>query len=229
MRPFDDGRIDERSRRNIMKLYYFTGACSLADHIVLEWIGAPYETVEMSHASIKSPDYLALNPSGTVPLLMDGDVVLTQNAAILCYLAEQYPDARLLGNGSAHERAEVMDWLSFLNSDLHPAFKPIFSPTRFYPEQKYSVAVADTARNRVRAYLDILNARLDGRDWLVNQRSVADPYLFVMLRWAIRVKVGLDGRSHLWRFLEQMYADPGVRAAILAEEGSIAAQSNVRS
>ena len=56
-----------------MKLYYFVGACSLADHIVLEWTGAPYETVKMSHASVKSPEYLALNPNGTVPLLTDGD------------------------------------------------------------------------------------------------------------------------------------------------------------
>ena len=212
-----------------MKLYYFRGACSLADHIVLEWIGAPYQTVEMTHASIKSPEYLALNPSGTVPLLMDGDVLLTQNASILYYLAEEYPDAHLFGSGGLRGRAEVMDWLSFLNSDLHPAFKPIFSPARFHPDEKYSVAVADTARNRVRAHLDILNVRLERRDWLADQRSIADPYLFVMLRWAIRLKIDLNGRNNLWRFLERMYADPGVRAAILAEEGSIADVSKPRS
>ena len=72
-----------------MKLYYFAGACSLADHIVLEWIGEPYETVRMTLASVKSPEYLALNPNGTVPLLVDGDFVLTQNVAILSYLADQ--------------------------------------------------------------------------------------------------------------------------------------------
>lgn len=212
-----------------MKLHYFRGACSLADHIVLEWIGAPYQTVEMTHASIKSPEYLALNPMGTVPLLMDGDVLLSQNAAILCYLAERYPDARLLGSGNARGRAEVMEWLSFLNSDLHPAFKPIFSPTRFHPDEKYSVAVAETARNRVRAYLDILNTRLERRNWLANERSIADPYLFVMLRWAIKLKVDLNGRSNLWRFLERMYSDPGVRAAVLDEEGSITDDSKPRS
>ena len=79
-----------------MKLYYFPGACSLADHIVLEWIGAPYETVELDRAALKSPEFLALNPNGAVPVLVDGDFVLTQNVAILCYLAERYPDARLL-------------------------------------------------------------------------------------------------------------------------------------
>lgn len=204
-----------------MKLYYFRGACSLADHIVLEWIGAPYQTVEMSHANLKSPEYLALNPAGTVPLLIDGDLHLTQNAAILTYLAEQYPRAHLLGRGSVRERAEVMDWLSFLNSDVHPAFKPIFSPARFHPDTKYSSAVADTARDRVRAYLAILETRIEDRDWLTGERSIADPYLFVMLRWALRLKIGLDEYKGLTRFIDRMSADPGVRAAVLAEEGTL--------
>jgi glutathione S-transferase len=209
-----------------MKLYYFKGACSLADHIVLEWTGAPYQAVEVTAASTKSPEYLALNPNGTVPLLMDGDLRLTQNAAILSYLAERYPDARLLGRNSARERAEVLDWLSFLNSDLHPAFKPIFTPARFHPAKEYSATIADRARSRVRDYFDVLDRRLEGRYWLVGERSIADPYLFVMLRWAVRLKIDLDRRSNLSRFLDRMYADSGVRAAILAEEGRVAVESN---
>src|SRR5262245_4707596 len=117
-----------------MKLYYVPGACSLADHIVLEWIGEPHETVKMTWAGVKSREYLALNPDGAVPLLIDGDYALTQNAAILCYLADRHPEARLLGDGTPRGRAEVMKWLAFLNSDLHPAFKPIFSPSRFLPD-----------------------------------------------------------------------------------------------
>jgi glutathione S-transferase len=78
-----------------MKLYYFPGSCALADHVVLEWIGAPYETVKLDRAAVKSPEFLALNPSGAVPVLVDGDFVLTQNAAILCYLAELHPVTEL--------------------------------------------------------------------------------------------------------------------------------------
>jgi glutathione S-transferase len=74
-----------------MKLYYFPGACALADHIVLEWMGAPYGTVKLDRAALKSPEFLALNPRAAVPVLVDGDFTLTQNAAILCYLAERYP------------------------------------------------------------------------------------------------------------------------------------------
>jgi glutathione S-transferase len=208
-----------------MQLYYFPGACSLADHIVLEWIGVPYETIKVDRDGIKSPEYLALNPTGTVPLLVDGDFHLTQNAAILWYLADRYSAAHLLGEPTPQDRAEVMRWLSFLNSDLHPAFKPIFSPTRFLPDTSRADEITGAARDTVRKYLAILNARLDGRDWLVDQRSIADPYLFVMLRWAVSLNVELKGFEHLARFLDRMYADPGVRKAIIEEEGETAEQA----
>jgi glutathione S-transferase len=204
-----------------MKLYYFPQACSLATHIVLEWIGAPHETVKLDRAALKSPEFLALNPDGAVPVLVDGDFVLTQNAAILCYLAELYPDARLLADGTPRGRADVTRWLGSVNSDLHPAFKPIFVPNRFHPDPAAAVVIADTARARVRKYLEPLDARLRGRDWLADGRSIADPYLFVMLRWTIRLNIDVSGLANLARFFERMYADPGVRAAILSEEGKV--------
>jgi glutathione S-transferase len=209
-----------------MKLYYFPGACSLATHIVLEWLGAPYDTVKLDLPGTKSPQFLALNPNGAVPLLIDGDFVLSQNAAILYYLAESRPDARLLGDGSLRDRAEVMRWLSFLNSDLHPAFKPIFKPGRFHPDSSLGRAIADTARAHVREYLERLDTHLQGRDWLARQRSIADPYLFVMLRWAMKLKVDMSGLENLARFFSRMSADAGVRAAIIAEEGSLGNQAS---
>jgi glutathione S-transferase len=204
-----------------MKLYYFPGACSLATHIVLEWLGTAYDTVKLDLASTKSPEFLALNPNGAVPLLIDGDFVLSQNAAILCYLAERNPIARLMGDGSSQSRAEVLRWLSFLNSDVHPAFKPIFKPTRFHPDNAQARVIADTARTHVREYLEKLDARLQGREWLAEQRSIADPYLFVMLRWAFKLKVDMNGLENLARFFSRMSADPGVRAAIVEEEGRV--------
>jgi glutathione S-transferase len=204
-----------------MKLYYYPGACSLADHIVLEWIGAPYETMRMTPASVKSPEYLALNPNGTVPLLTDGAFALTQNAAILTFLADLHPEAHLLGDGTLRGRAEVMKWLGFLNSDLHPAFRPIVAPRRYLSDPAHASAIADTARVHVRAHLGRLDRQLQGREWLAEQRSVADPYLFVMLRWVRRLNVGSDGLASLSRFTERMYADDAVRKAILAEEDVI--------
>ena len=202
-----------------MKLYYFPGACALADHIVLEWIGVPYEATKLDRAALKSPEFLALNPNGAVPVLVDGDFVLTQNVAILCYLAELHPDAHLFADGTARGRAEVMRWLAFLNSDVHPAFKPIFAPSRFHPDAAAAGVIADTARSQVRQYLERLDAGLRSRDWVADWRSIADPYLFVLLRWARRLEIDSSGLGNLAGFFERMLIDRGVRAALTSEEG----------
>ncbi len=200
-----------------MKLYHMPGVCSLADLIVLEWIGVAHEIVRMNLENIKSPDYLAINADGTVPLLKHGDFSLTENVAILGYLADLYPEARLLGDGTPHARAEVMRWLGFLNSDVHMTFKPIFTPTRFLQDQAFAGEIADTARTHMRTYLERLDARLDGRNWLTGERSIADPYLFVILGWAINTKVGLQGFENLSRFVDHMNLAAGVRTALATE------------
>ena len=202
-----------------MKLYHMPGACSLADLIVLQWIGADHEPVRMSLESIKSPDYLAINPGGTVPLLAHGELSLTENVAILGYLADLYPEARLLGDGSPRARAEVMRWLGFLNSDVHKAFKPIFTPQRFLKDAAMAPVLADNARAHVREYLARLDGQLEGRDWLTGERSIADPYLFVLSRWSAAKKIDMQGLDNLARFARMMDGDAGVQAALDAERG----------
>lgn len=203
-----------------MKLYYMPGACSLAELIVLQWIGVCHEPVRMSLETIKSPEYLAINAGGTVPLLQHGDFALAENVAILGYLADKYPATRLLGDRTPRARAEVMQWLGFLNSDVHMAFKPIFLPTRFLPDLALAPALAAGACALIREYLERLDERLEGRDWLTGERSIADPYLFVICRWSIKKDVGLQGLDNLARFLNQMYQDAGVQAALEAESGT---------
>ena len=201
-----------------MKLYYFPGACSLADHIVLQWTGAPFEAVRISPEATKSEAYLRLNPNGNVPLLVHEDFVLTENAAILLYLAELHPQAGLLGDGSTRGRAQVMRWLAYLNSDVHGAFKPLFSPARFLADPALADALGEQARAQLQIHLQRLDQQLEGRRWLAGSRSIADPYLFVMLRWAIGKHIALDRYGHLLRFMVRMFEDPGVRAAIAEEE-----------
>jgi glutathione S-transferase len=193
-----------------MKLYHMHGACSLADLIVLDWIGAPHETVTVTLESMKTPEYLAINPGGNVPLLVHGDFALTENVAILGYLADLYPAAGLAGDGSARSRAEVMRWLAFLNSDVHKAFKPLFSPSRFLDERDFDEELARHARHHIRSYLERIDAHLDGRDWLTGSRSIADPYLFVVLGWAAAKEVDLAGLDNLARFRERLADDAGV-------------------
>lgn len=201
-----------------MKLYHMRGACSLADLIVLGWLGVPHETVPMTLETMKTPEYLAINPGGNVPLLVHGDFSLTENVAILGYLADLYPAAGLAGDGSARGRAEVMRWLGFLNSDVHKAFKPLFAPSRFLDERDLDDELARNARHHIRGYLERIDAHLAGRDWLTGHRSVADPYLFVVLRWAAAKEVDLAGLDKLAAFSDRLLNDPGVRAALIAEE-----------
>lgn len=202
-----------------MKLFYMRGASSLADHIVLEWADQPYEAVRMDRPGIKTPQYLALNSNGVVPLLVHGDFALTENVAILGYLSDLHPHLQLTGDGSPRSRAEVMRWLGYLNSDVHKAFRPIFFPGRYLPDDGLAAKLAATARSQVREYLQRLNAQLEGREWLTGTRSIADAYLFVMLRWAIGTKVGLHGFDNLVAFVRRMHADEGVHAALVMEEG----------
>jgi glutathione S-transferase len=200
-----------------MKLYTSPGACSTADHIALQWTGAPFEIEIVTREQRQSPEYLAINPAGTVPVLRDGDYILTQNAAILGYIADTWPAAQLAGNGSARQRAEANRWLAFVNSDLHPAFKPIFGPARYLPDESQYEAVKAQARSNVRGLFERADQQLAGKQWLAGFRSYADPYLYVTLRWAANTGVDLVGFDNLHAFKQRMDVDAGVLAALKAE------------
>lgn len=199
-----------------MKLYYTPGACSLSDHIALEWIGKPYEAVRVSREERKAPEYLRINPAGAVPALEDDGWVLTQNAAILNYLADSHPDAGLGGDGTPKSRAEVNRWLSFANSDVHPAFHPLFGLTGYLGEEG-AQKTNDAARKKLRGLFERADKQLAGQEWIAGSRSIADPYLFVVTRWAKANDVDLSGLDHLEGFFRRMLADEGVRKAMKDE------------
>lgn len=199
-----------------MKLYTSPGACSLADHIALQWTGAPFEAQIVSRAERKEAAFLALNPAGAVPVLQNGDWVLTQNAAILNYLADKFPDARLGGDGTPEGRAEVNRWLAFLNSDVHPSFHPMFGSVAALGDQAETKA-KELAKQKLRGQFERADAQLEGKDWLTGSRSIADPYLFVVTQWAKKTGVDLAGLDNLARFDAHMSADTGVQAALKAE------------
>jgi glutathione S-transferase len=202
-----------------MKLYYSPGACSLADHIVLEWIGKPYEAVRVTREDRYKPEYLAINPAGAVPALEHDGWVLTQNAAILNYLADLHPDAGLGGDGSAKGRAEVNKWLAFANSDVHPAFHPIFGSTAYLEDAALIDKSKDAARAKVRTLYERADEQLKSRDWIAGDtRSIADPYLYVTYRWARGTGVDLSGLDHLAAFAARVEADPAVQK-VLKDEG----------
>ena len=201
-----------------MKLFCLTGACSLADHIVLEWIGQPYEFALVPREELKT-SFLRINPNGAVPALqLDDGTILTQNIAILDYLAGLGPGARLMGDGSAVSRAQVMRWTAFLNADVHKNFSPLFGAPRFVDGEEAQNSLKRKAAERLREQFELLDAQIGDGVWLVDgHRSVADAYLYVILRWAHAMKLDLSGLNNLARFFGHMGADTGVQAALKAE------------
>jgi len=202
-----------------MKLYTKPGACSLADHIALLWSGLPFELQIVDYATMKSPEYLKMNPAGAVPVLEDGGWVLTQNAAILHYICDKAPAAGLEGGSDARTRAEVNRWLSFVNADVHPTYYPIFGATKYLEDEAVITRTQDNARAKLSGLYQRINDRLADVDWLggTPRASIADAYTYVTLRWARGLKIDLAGMDALDRFEQRMLADPAVQAALKAE------------
>lgn len=199
-----------------MKLYYMPGACPLATHIVLEWIGEPYETRAVERKALKEPEFLALNPVGSVPVFVDGDLVLTQSSAILEYLAEKYPQAGLMPE-DIHARAETRRWMGFVHSDLHKSFGLAFGKAAFSSESAVQDAIAAGGIAKARQLFAIIDKQLNGKDWITGTRSIVDPYLYTIIRWADALKVDLSDLPNVVAFRDRMNSDAAVKAALQAE------------
>jgi glutathione S-transferase len=200
-----------------MKLYYLPGACPLASHIALEWIGNPYEAQAVGRDEMKQAPFLELNPLGAVPVLVDGDLVLTQSAAILEYLAELNPQSGLLPD-TPRGRAEVRRWLGLVNADLHRTFANIFAAGYFAGEnEEFQLKLTETSTAKLKQLFGVADKQLEGKDWIAGTRSIADPYLYTVLRWAKAKKVDLGSMKNLQAFYDRMEADRGVQAALKAQ------------
>lgn len=192
------------------------GACSLASHIALIWAGASCDFQKLSHDEVGGPEYLKINPKGAVPALMlDDGTVITESLAVLEYIADRYTEAELgPAAGNWMERAKLNEILAELVSDVHKAWGPFFAPGRYVTRQ----ANQDDARQAAFAMLDKQYSRLDrlmqGREWLVlDRRTVADAYLYVMCRWKDKSPTPLASYPALAAFIARLEQDPAVRQA----------------
>ncbi len=200
-----------------MKLYGLPGACSLVDHIALQWVGKPFEYIAVGRDALKQAPFLAVSPMGAVPAIDDAGFTLTQNCAILEYLAEKNPEAKLLGGESLKARSEARRWLAFCNSDIHKTYSMIFGAARLVSEAAGQSELSKNASQRVREMYAIVDKHLAGRDWLSEGRSVADAYLYVTLRWANAKKIDISDMPNLQAHYNRMSADASVQAALAAE------------
>lgn len=200
-----------------MKLYGLPGTCSLVDHIALIWIGQPFEYEAVPRSKLKVAPFIEMSPLGSVPVLDDDGLILTQNVAILEYLAEKFPQAELLGGDTLLTRSEGRRWLALINSDLHKTFSLVFGAAKLVDGTEAQNSLVSHASELLKNMYAILDERLNGRDWLSESRSVADAYLFVTMRWAVLKKIDLSEMQNLQKHHSRMMADPAVAQALKAE------------
>ena len=201
-----------------MKLYYSPGACSLSPHIVARELGIPLQLqkVNTKDKSMEGGgDYWQVNGKGYVPLLeLDNGERLTEGPAIVQYLADQKPEAGLAPKAGSFERYRLQEWLNFTTSEIHKQFSPLFRPTT--PED-YKPIARENLANRFKW----LDKQLAGKDYLLGKQfSVADAYLFTVLRWTTPLKIDLSPWPNVAAYLERVGKRPKVREA-LQEEGLI--------
>ncbi len=205
-----------------MDLYFSPLACSLATRIALYEAGAQasFIQVDTKHKTLRDgTDFYPVNALGQVPVLRTDDGwLLTENTAILPYVADQFPAARLAPVAGTPERAKLQQWLGFISTELHKAvFVPLLDPT----------APHDYARQKVARRLDYLQAHLAGHDYLVGGFTVADAYLAVVLNWAKYCDIDLAKWPAIDAYYRRILQRPQVARAF-AEEVALYKEEQAR-
>ena len=198
-----------------MKLYYSPGACSLSPHIALLEAGLPYDLVKVDLRAKKlenGDDYLKVNPKGQVPALgLDNGELATEGPVIVQMIADKAPAKNLAPARDSAERYKLQEWLTYINGELHKNIGPMFSPVLSDDAKAF---FKDRATGKFR-YVD---GQLAGHDYLMGKRfSVADGYMFTMLRWADAMKFDLAGLANLKAYQARVGARPKVQEALVKE------------
>jgi glutathione S-transferase len=200
-----------------MKLYYAPGACSLSPHIVLREAERRFdlERVDLkTHRTASGVEYTKINPKGYVPALqLDGpdSPILTEGPAIVQYVADLAPDARLVPPNGTFARYHLQEWLNFISTELHKQFGPLFEPNT-------PLSVAERLRGKIGRRLLYVQDVLDDRAFLMGESfTVADAYLFVMLQWCEPHGIDLGLYPNLDDYESRIAQRPAVRAALAAE------------
>jgi glutathione S-transferase len=195
-----------------MKLYFSPGACSMASNIALHEAGIQFELSKVDKRTKRADgvEFTTINPKGYVPALrLDDGQVLTENVAVLQYIADLNPAAKLAPPAGTLERYRLQEWLSFINSEVHKSFTPLFSSEATEDMKTYS-------RNNLAKRLAYLEAALGDKKYLMGEQfTVADAYLFTVLGWGSHV--GVEIGPKLKSYVDRVRARPHVIEALTAE------------
>jgi glutathione S-transferase len=192
-----------------MVLYEFAPTRSIRPRWVLQELEVPFDSVnvDLKNGENRNSEFLKINPAGQVPVLIDGDLVLTESVAISIYLSEKYPHKHLLPT-DAREKAEVYKWLLFATTALEQPLWRIAKHTNLYPEEKRIPEEVDLARGDFLAIAGVADQHLSTREYVVgSSATVADFVLAYTLDWANEVGL-LETFPHLHAYMERMYQRP---------------------
>jgi glutathione S-transferase len=200
----------------MLELHYFPGNASLTPHLLLEEIGAPYllQYVDRKVQAHKSAEYLKLNPNGLIPVLVDGDLVLYETAAVCLHLVDTFPEAGLAPAVGSAERAHFYKWMAWLTNTLQAALIIYFYPERWADDAAAIAQVKAHAETAVGRMLDQLDAELasHGRPWLLGAAySAADPFALMLCRWTRGFARPARSLPRLGPYLERVLERPAVR------------------
>ena len=207
-------------------LHYFPGNASFAPHVLLREIGAPFQLqlVDRTQAAHKSPEYLRLNPNGLIPVLVDGELVLYETAAVLLHLADTHPAAGLAPALRTAERAHYYKWMLWLSNTVQATLIHYFYPDRLVAagSTEGAAQVKAAAEAKVAGCLTQIDTQLasHGGRWLLGEQfSAVDPLAFMLCRWTrgFTSKPARD-HAHIGPYLQRMLARPAVVAAIAEEK-----------
>ena len=198
-----------------MKLYYSPGACSLSPHIALREIGAEFDLVKVDTKSKRmddNRDFHEINPYGYVPALeLDSGEILLEGPAIVQYIADLKPEAAIAPANGTLDRTRVQGALALINSEIHKAVGALFNPSLDDAGKQSAIA-------KIHARLDVLDRQFGDAHFIANNRySVADAYLFVVLRWLGFLKIDLAKWPALAAHNARIGERPAVQAALAAE------------
>jgi glutathione S-transferase len=215
------GMIRIYKESKMLKLYYSPGACSLAAHIILEELQLPYEAIKVDLKTHKygTEDYFKINILGAVPVLaLEDGSVISQNAAILTYLAELDPKHQLMPVIDAPHYIRCHEWLGFLNSDVHKAFGPLFKPNAYVQLETAQQELKENAgKNIVRLFSVMDKYLVDKKYALGDNYSIIDPYLLVLYRWVNYLGFPATQWSNYHAVIQQILQRPAVKKTLVAE------------
>ena len=201
-------------------LYYYPGNASLLPHMALREAGVPFELrlVDRAQDAQNSPEYLRLNPNGQIPVLVQGDLVLFEAAAITLHLADQHPEATLASPPGTPERAQFYKWMVHLTNTPQAEYMVWFYPWRHVADPAAADAVKQAAGERLDRMFDVIAGQLGDGPWLLGERfSAADLFLLMLVRWGRAMPRPPRDLPQLAGHARRVLARPAVQATFAAE------------